>query len=434
MQDHDKEIELRSEEVQDIMGDMPPFIVRWGISIIGLVVLVMIIGSYVFKYPDMISGTVTLTTQVPPANIMARATGKIDKVYVANNQLVKIGERLGVIQNAANTDDILTLRALLSSWRSEKPSISDVRNLLIKKQLQLGSVQLAYTNFQEALTSYLRFESLQYHPRKLNLQERKVSELETNITEMKRRSVLLQQQVESAQVIWKRDSMLNQKGLMSDEDYELSRNKLLQSQQAYSALLSDIKLAKMDINSSQGNLLDLKKEYLDNEGVYLLQLRTATEQLQSELKAWERNYLLASPIEGKVSQMGYWSDNQNVTNGDIVFSVVPTRQTLVVGKMLLPAQGSGKVQVGQRANVRLHNFPDQEFGYLEGIVEHISDIPDSNGNYVVELRFPKGLKTNYGIELPCGKQLMGSADIITEDIRLIVRFFNPIKRLLLKYT
>jgi hypothetical protein len=132
--------------------------------------------------------------------------------------------------------------------------------------------------------------------------------------------------------------------------------------------------------------------------------------------------------------MGYWSDNQNVNNGDIVFSVVPTNQTMVVGKMLLPAKGSGKVQVGQRANIRLNNFPDQEFGYLEGIVEHISDIPDPNGNYVVELRFPKGLITNYGIELPSDRQLMGSAEIITEDIRLIVRFFNPIKRILLKYT
>jgi len=105
-----------------------------------------------------------------------------------------------------------------------------------------------------------------------------------------------------------------------------------------------------------------------------------------------------------------------------------------VCKMLLPAQGSGKVKVGQRANVRINNFPDQEFGYLEGRVEYISEIPDPEGLYVVEIRFPKGLVTNYGIQLPLGSQMQGSAEIITEDIRLIVRFFNPIKKVLKKYT
>jgi len=180
--------------------------------------------------------------------------------------------------------------------------------------------------------------------------------------------------------------------------------------------------------------LDLRKDYVDNESIYLLQLRTATEQLRTELNSWERNFLLVSPIDGTVNLMGYWSNNQNVGVGEIVFSVVPTVQTLPVCKMLMPAQGSGKVLVGQRANVRLNNFPDQEFGYLEGRVEHISDTPDPDGMYVVEIRFPKGLVTNYGVQLPISRQMQGNAEIITEDIRLIVRFFNPIKKILKKYT
>jgi len=434
MQNNDKNIELRSEDVQDVMGGMPPVILRWGITIIALVILFLLIGCFFFKYPDKVSGNVILTTEVPPANILARATGKIDKVYVANNQQVKAGAVLGVIQNPANTSDIQLLKIRLKGWNSDSPNALIARMFLDNRPLELGSIQLAYTNFKEALTTFLRFQSMQYHPRRLHLQERKVSELEVNLDEMKRRSILLQQQVESAQEIWKRDSMLNRKGLMSDEDYELSRSKMLQSQQEFSALLSEIKLAEMDINTSEGSLLDLHKDYVDNESIYLLQLRTATEQLQTELNSWERNFLLVSPIDGKVNLMGYWSNNQNVEMGEIVFSVVPTAQTMPVCKMLLPAQGSGKVHVGQIANVRLNNFPDQEFGYLKGRVEHISDTPDPNGMYVVEIRFPKGLVTNYGIQLPISRQMQGSADIITENIRLIVRFFNPIKILLLRYT
>ncbi len=434
MQDNEKDIELRSEDVQDVMGNVPPAILRWGITVISMVFLLLLVGSFVFKYPDTISGKVTLTTEVPPANILARASGKLDELYVANNQKVKAGAMLAVIQNPANTADVQLLKDRLNRWNSDIPNASVARNLLDNKSLSLGSVQLAYTEFQQTLTAYLRFQSLQYHPRKLQLQERKVSEQEINLGEMKRRSVLLQQQVSSTQEIWKRDSMLNRKGLMSDEEYELSRNKMLQNQQSYSALLSEIKMAEMDINTSEGNLLDLRKDFVDNESIYLLQLRTATEQLRTELNSWERNYLLVSPIDGTVNLMGYWSNNQNVEVGKIVFSVIPTIKTMPVCTMLLPALGSGKVAVGQRANVRLTNFPDQEFGYLEGRVEHVSDTPDPEGQYVVEIRFPKGLVTNYGVQLPIARQMQGSAEIITEDIRLIVRFFNPIKKILKKYT
>jgi len=332
MQDKEKDIELRSEDVQDVMGQVPPAILRWGITVIALVVLLLLVGCFIFKYPDTLTGKATLTTQVPPANILARASGKIDKLYVVNNQQVKAGTMLAVIQNPANTTDVQLLITRLQGWDSENPNATVARKLLDNKPLALGSIQTSYTFFQETLTTYLR------------------------------------------------------------------------------------------------------KDYMDNESIYLLQLRTATEQLRTELNSWERNFLLVSPIDGTVNLMGYWSNNQNVGLGEIVFSVVPTVQTMPVCKMLLPAQGSGKVVVGQRANVRLNNFPDQEFGYLEGRVEHISDTPDSDGMYVVEIRFPKGLVTNYGVQLPITSQMQGSAEIITEDIRLIVRFFNPIKKLLLKYT
>lgn len=100
--------------------------------------------------------------------------------------------------------------------------------------------------------------------------------------------------------------------------------------------------------------------------------------------------------------------------------------------MLLPAHGSGKAKVGQRALVRLINFPDHEFGYLEGRVEHISETPDADGNYLVQIRLLKGLVTNYGVQLPMNRQMQGSADLIIEDIRLLVRLFPPLKGILSK--
>ena len=41
-----KEIELRSEEVQEVMGEIPPWILRWGITILFVIVMALLTGSW----------------------------------------------------------------------------------------------------------------------------------------------------------------------------------------------------------------------------------------------------------------------------------------------------------------------------------------------------------------------------------------------------
>ena len=47
-----KEIELRSEEVQEVMNHIPPSILRYGISVLLGILLILLIGSTFFNYPD----------------------------------------------------------------------------------------------------------------------------------------------------------------------------------------------------------------------------------------------------------------------------------------------------------------------------------------------------------------------------------------------
>ena len=49
-----KEIELRSEEVQEVMSHVPVWILRWGITVLFCIVIILLIGSYLFKYPDVL--------------------------------------------------------------------------------------------------------------------------------------------------------------------------------------------------------------------------------------------------------------------------------------------------------------------------------------------------------------------------------------------
>ena len=72
-----------------------------------------------------------------------------------------------------------------------------------------------------------------------------------------------------------------------------------------------------------------------------------------------------------------------------------------------------------------------EFGMVRVQIKNISLVPVSMENnqkaYMLEVTFPDKLKTNYGKALTFSQEMTGSAEIITEDLRLLDKFLNPIR-------
>lgn len=53
----------RSEEVQEIMGRMPPWILRSGITLIAILVLAAFVAAWFFRYPEVIQTKVVMMRQ-----------------------------------------------------------------------------------------------------------------------------------------------------------------------------------------------------------------------------------------------------------------------------------------------------------------------------------------------------------------------------------
>ena len=141
------------------------------------------------------------------------------------------------------------------------------------------------------------------------------------------------------------------------------------------------------------------------------------------------SYCLVAPSDGKVQLLVQGAPNLYLSAGDIFARMVPEGGETWIGRALLPIQRSGKVKVGQRVIVRFTNFPDQEFGVVNGRLSSVSLVP-SEDNYMVEIAFPDGLTTNYRKNLPVSYEMKATAEIVTDDVRLIERFFQPLKKVL----
>ena len=80
------EIDSHSREVQDIMGRMPSWLIRNGIVMVVFVVMVMLAGAWVFKYPDIVT-TPAVVVASADSSRMVKATCI---VYLQNSAKRKV--------------------------------------------------------------------------------------------------------------------------------------------------------------------------------------------------------------------------------------------------------------------------------------------------------------------------------------------------------
>jgi multidrug resistance efflux pump len=247
------------------------------------------------------------------------------------------------------------------------------------------------------------------------------------------------------------NSQLNQQLEIISEEFKLAEKKLNNHQDLFkNAVISELKMdeittaylqtkrnyenSKINIINNEISISNLEEQLIQLE----IDFKTNIEQLKftvndsylaliSDVNDWKQSYLLESPIEGTVTFLDYWKDGQFVQSGNLVMIVVPKEEELI-GRVKMPVVGSGKVKIGQTANIRLDNYPDKDFGMVKGLVESISLVPE-NENYTIILSLPNGLTTSYKKQLLFKQEMSGTAEIITEDLRLLQRIFDNIRNL-----
>lgn len=420
-------IEIRSEEFQELLGRIPCWILRWGITIVAVTIIILLIGSAIFKYPEIVTSRIILTGSTPPATIMAKISGKLKELYIQNNQFVEAGDYLGVIENSANTKDVIFLKKYLQSIDLHVDTLC----ILPPKCLKLGDIQSNYSLFYLTLSEYTEYIRLKYLSTKRGMLSERIKQYERQRNNLIKQRNIVSGQFAIARQQFQRDSTLNKKGVISQDEFEIAKSQYFQSQLSFEDINSSIDNVEIQIGQMEESLYDNNYQDIEKANKFITQLQTFVNQLQTEVQEWELTYVLVAPIDGEVTFTKYWSINQNVIGGSEILNIIPTNKVSLLGKASLPITGSGRVTVGQKVNVRFDNFPDNEFGIIKGFVKNISLVPVTTKEaeeYTVEIELPNELITTYNKKIPYLPNMTGTADIITKDISILERFFMPLRR------
>lgn len=421
-----------SEEAQEILGKIPSWIIRWGIVIIAAIFIGIMIGCYFIKYPKIVHAQISITTLNPPSDLVARQAGLIDSICVVNGQKVNKDDLLVILTTPAKYNNILKIKFELN--QSMYQDFSDiVCQDWIEAIYVLGDLQVVWGEFQRQALYYRHYISIDYIGEKKNLLSSQIDKSREYYNNLKRQSQLLQEELSYDIKLFQRDSILLSRSVISSSDYEISAKNLIAKQSNYVGFEATLSSTELSILQTKQKLIELTIQEQNERSEYERSLSKLRQQLLAEISQWCEQYVIVSPVAGCVSLQKYWSRNQNVNIGDVLASVDPDDELSIIGRMKVPSTGFGMVKRGQIVNVKLNGFPYMEYGVLRGVISSISSVPEQvrtqtggTVTYMAEVIFPNILTTTYKKELPMIQQMDGTAEIITEDMRLIEQFIQPI--------
>ena len=423
----------RSEPIQDIIERMPAKFGIWVSSIVLALVILLLVFGWIIDYPDTVTGSIVITAKYSPVKLIANSSGKLTLYDHKTSDLLKEGDYIAVIQNPANTNDIQKVKSLLANLEINK---ADYLQSFLKfpTKVSLGDVNIKYYTFLNSFQKVYDYEIGNLYQKQvdgLKLQIDQLNQLQRNNTRLK---VTRGNNMFIYKKMSDRDSALLAEKVATEAEFDNSNISYLSSKENYESITNDINNTQQKISDDESKLKQLYIQDKDDKNKMHLDLLTAYDDLKDNIISWELRYVFKSPINGVLEFSKFWTDHQFIESGVQAFTIIP-KENKIIGQVHLPAQGAGKVKVGQTVVIKLDNYPFEEYGSVKGKVASISSttniLKTSNQNevdtYLVEVDLPHALLTNYGSKLDFKYELKGSADIISNNRNLLERFFDNLK-------
>ncbi|QPH41236.1 HlyD family secretion protein [Pedobacter endophyticus] len=413
-----------SEEVHEIITAVPSWILRWGITLIFVILISIILLSAFIEYPDVVKTSLKVNSLNSPKTVLAKQNGKLTALLVKNGETVKQSQPLAYFETTANPDDVLHINKHLKVFQENLLNNTNKFSDL-PTGLNLGELQAAYQNFYQ---QYLRYQSTQNNGYYLN----RMAFLEKDLKDIiaLKNQIIKQQKTQKLEYAnqeaeYKAYQKLYKNKVISRSEFAQQENKYLAAkyplQQSETALLNNAS----NYSAKEKELLDLKHTIAEEQSKFVQALNQAI----NESDNWIMQYILIAPVGGKLTFAGIIQENQNVTAGQEVFIVNPGNADFF-GEIQIPQYNMGKVKLGERTLVKLRSYPFEQYGMIRGKLTYISDVAYRDSVFIAKVSFEEFENKDSNRKIVLKNGMQADAEIITEESSLLQRFFRNMTKML----
>ena len=418
-------LDVRSEEVQEIIGRPPHWLVRWGITTFFGVLGLVLLSAAIIKYPEVIHAPLRLSAVDAPQSLESRVNGKLVRITTENNAHVEQGGILAWLESTAHHREVIRLSETVDSlrlWLMNRNTLK-LTGLDTGQFANLGEIQNAFQAFEQAWREYVSFLPGGFYPRQREILQQELAYTRQLMEQLEQQKEIQQQdydlalrQVEAQRRLAESNHIAPME--LARAEAELN-SRQLPLRQTESAMINNVvsQIAK------EREMMELDRRSEEQASMFL----QAANSLKSAIDEWKRTHLVTAPFAGKVVYAGILQENQTLAAGQPLFYIQPDN-TSFFGELAVSQASFGKIEEGQPVQVRFSGYPYHEYGSVFGRVDYFSDFPVRDSLFFAKVSFPDGLVTSYGREITPRNGMTGQAEIITQDMRLLERVVNNITK------
>lgn len=413
----------RGEAVQEFISRKPGFLIEYGTMLFLCILIVIITACWFIKYPDVISAAAKLKSINAPKPVINKMQGKLMKLSVKENDAVKENEIIGYMESVGKPSEVLRLEAALDTINA---FVSEDKADLLPAYItslefrNLGELQQAYQAFMQAYITYKDYINNGFYERKRNMLSNDLNDLSRLHANLSNQKYIQQQDETLAVKTYEMNEKLLNEKVISLKEFRDEKSKLLNKSLSVPQVNATIISNETQQNEKKKEILELDNQAAQQQAVFMQALNT----LKNEVADWKKNYLLIAPVAGKVSFSEFIQEKEELKTNQAVCYINPAN-TASYAEVFIPQSNFGKARIGERVLLKFKAYPFEQYGSVEGIVSFISPVATDSG-YAAKVDLPKGLTTNFGKEIQYRDGLLSSAEIITENLRLLQRFYYDI--------
>ena len=416
---------LISDEVKEIISYRPHWMIRRGNMLFFLVLLSLLALTWFMEYPDIVNATSRLVALNAPKLITAKQEGKLNKLFVKDQEQVYKGQHLGYIESTADYEQVRKLHGWMQETikATEENNYSFLNSNPLPSFTNLGELQSSYQNFQNQFIQTKQILSHGYFQKKQAALQKDLKYLAALKNATYQQQELLEQDQRLQNTEYSAYETLAKDKVIAPLELNQYKSKLIAKEQSLKLLNTQLTNNDIASHNKTKEILDLQKSVMDQKQNF----NSALLDLKASVEKWIQQYVLVASEDGKLLFNSSLQENELLANGQGLFFIQP-QETRYYAELMAGQKGLGKVKEGQKVMLKAESFPSEEYGFITGKVESISNMPNRRDSFLIKVSLPEGLKTNYQKEIFFRNHLSAHAEIITDERKLFDRLWGQLKQ------
>ncbi len=409
------EEDIHSEDLQEIIAKPPSWLMKRGISFILLTILMIFSLSVFIRYPEMVPVSMKFNTSNAPKALVSKVNGNLVTILINEGKWVEKQADIAYLESIGNHKQVISILGRLHQIRNDGASVKELENLVSPTELNLGELQSSYQNFYLAYLNYKAVNRDGIFLKRKSFVQNEVQYVNEQNSRIQQTFELQKKELALSEAEYEKYKVLAEKKVISPMELQQKEVVLLAKRQAIPQMENALIGNQNSLLAKNKELSEIKNQMIEEEKKFFQSLNTFI----SDAENWKKQYVISTSSAGYLVYGDFLQENQLVKVGDILFYINSGKEDYY-GEALIPQTASSKVRRRQDVLIKVRSYPYQEYGYLKGKVDYISDILIRDSLFFSKIAL---IRTDQDSVIKLKPGIMADAEIITEDQSILKRIW-----------